>query len=84
MKNGIVHYRNINSFTFVVKLNDETFSVFESPHIDAFKPGDIISGHLDQCGIYELLNTRTQKYTFVLIQNVGLNEHMAIDRANVI
>jgi hypothetical protein len=82
MKNGIIHYRNINNFMVVVKLENNSYSVFESFNVHAFSIGDAVSGYLNQSGIYEILNATTQKYQFVLIQYVGLDEDQALFQAN--
>jgi hypothetical protein len=82
MKNGIIHYRNINNFMVVVKLENNSYTVFESFNVHVFSIGDTVSGYLDQLGIYEILNATTQKYQFVLIQYIGLDEKQALFQAN--
>ena len=69
---------------FVVKLDDNTFTVFESFNVNEFNAGDMISGQLDKCGFFNVLNATTQKTQLVLIQSVGCTESQAMNKVNLV
>jgi hypothetical protein len=68
---------------FVVKLDYNTFTVFESFNVNEFNTGDMVSGQLDKCGFFNVLNATTQKTHLVLIQSVGCTESLAMHKANL-
>jgi hypothetical protein len=71
---------NIQNGLFIIQLEDGGYSIFETNHIESFRVKDVVSGHLDKTGIFEILNATRQIYQFVLIQYVGLtlSEALAI------
>ncbi len=84
MEHGVVYYRNLSGGMFVVMVNAENFLVFETDDVVAFRVGDIIYGNLSECGHTEILNANTQKSYSVMIQNVGCNMALAIDKAKLL
>jgi hypothetical protein len=84
MRFGIIHYRNIRNSTFVIKLDDNSFSVFEGFNLNEFNVGDMISGQLDKCGFFNILNATTQKTQLIHIQNIGCTETSAMEKSNSI
>ena len=84
MKFGLIHYRNISKGMFVTKLDDHSFTVFESFNVNEFNVGDMVSGQLDKCGFFNVLNASTQKSQLVLIQSVGCTESEAMNKANLV
>jgi hypothetical protein len=83
MEHGIVYYRNTRRGMFVVMMNADNFLVFESYEITAFHVGDILAGNFSTCGLVEIMNTTTLKSHSVVIQNIGCNESLAIDKADL-
>jgi hypothetical protein len=73
MKKGVIYNVNIQNALFIVKIDENSYTIFETNHIESFRLKDVVSGHLDQTGIYELLNATQQRYQFVLIQHTGLS-----------
>lgn len=83
MKEAVVHYRNLQRGLYVVKLTHENFAVFESYDIQAFKVGDAVFGDFSKCGLLDVLNASTLSWSKVIVQNVGCDETLALDKARV-
>lgn len=84
MKQGVIYYRNFSSALFVVEMNDDTFTVFESFDINDFSIGDMISGELSKIGSVNVLNATTQKSTTVTVRKVGCTLTLAMNMANLL
>ena len=83
MKNGIIHYRNTNKSLYVIKLDNGDYTVFECVGPREFSVGHVVTGDLDTFGLRDIKNITTNKWVYVLIQNVKLNETAAIEKANL-
>jgi hypothetical protein len=83
MKNGIIHYRNTNKSLYVIKLDDGDYTVFECVGAREFSIGHIVTGDLNNFGLRDIKNITTNKWVYVLIQSVNLNETAAIEKANL-
>jgi hypothetical protein len=83
MKNGIIHYRNTSKCLYVIKLDNGDYTVFECVGNREFSIGHVVTGDLDTFGLKDIKNITTNKWVYVLIQNVGLSETVAIEKANL-
>jgi hypothetical protein len=83
MKNGIIHHRNISKSLYVIKLDDGEYSVFECVGNREFSIGHIVTGDLDIFGLKDIKNITTNKWVYVLIQSVKLDETTAMEKANL-
>jgi hypothetical protein len=82
MKRAVIHYRNFSLGLYVAKLEDNTYTVFESHVITEAKPGDILYGKFELTGITTILEHNSQKWIPITIQETGCNESNAIKKAN--
>lgn len=83
MEEAVVHYRNLQRGLYVAKITQESFAVFESYDIAAFKVGDAIFGNFSKCGILDVLNASTLSWSKVIVQNTGCDESLAINKARL-
>ena len=80
MKQGIVHHYNLQKGLYVIKISEESYTVFESYDIQAFKIGDHVFGDFSKCGLLDVLNARSLSWSKVIVQSVDCDEVLAMDK----
>jgi hypothetical protein len=83
MTQGIVHHYNLQKGLYVIKISEESFIVFESYDVQAFKIGDHVFGNFSKCGILDVLNARSLSWSKVDVQVVSCNEALAIHKVSL-
>jgi len=84
MEHGVVYHRNIIKSLFVVKVNEEKFSIFEAQDLASFDVGDQLYGPFCELGQQQILHSASLKWHKIKVHEVSNDPHTALGKVNFI
>lgn len=79
MMKGKILYENEFTATFLVKVEDKSYSIFDSFQVNSFELGDNIFGPLNRTGTAELINASTLRTQKVIIRHIACDLETAME-----